>query len=122
MRRNQLSLRLGIAACLGLASLPVLAQGPVYPVKPIKVIVGFAAGGASDVTARMLVPAGTPREIVTRLNAVIGSIVNTPEMSDALRKQGLEPSTSTPEEFAAFIRNEVAQNMRIAKSAGIVTE
>ncbi len=70
----------------------------------------------------MLVPAGTPREIVTRLNAVIGSIVNTPEMSDALRKQGLEPSTSTPEEFGAFIRNEVAQNMRIAKSAGIVTE
>ncbi len=70
----------------------------------------------------ILAPAGTPREIVMRLNTVIGSIVNAPEMSDALRKQGLEPSTSTPEEFGAFIRNEVAQNMRIAKSAGIVTE
>ena len=70
----------------------------------------------------MLAPAGTPREIVTRLNTVIGSIVNTSEMSDALRKQGLEPSTSTPEEFGAFIRAEVAQNIRIAKSAGIVIE
>lgn len=70
----------------------------------------------------IIVPAGTPREIVTRLNTVIGSIVNTPEMSDALRKQGLEPATSTPEEFGAFIRNEVAQNIRIAKTAGINVE
>ena len=70
----------------------------------------------------ILAPAGVPREIVMRLNTVIGAIVNTPEMSDALRKQGLEPSTSTPEEFGAFIRNEVAQNIRIAKSAGINVE
>jgi len=70
----------------------------------------------------LLAPAGTPREVVARLNTVIGAIVNTPEMSDALRKQGLEPSTGTPEEFGAFIRNEVAQNMRIAKTAGINVE
>jgi tripartite-type tricarboxylate transporter receptor subunit TctC len=70
----------------------------------------------------MLAPSGTPREVVTRLNTVIGVIVNTSEMSDALRKQGLEPSTSTPEEFGAFIRNEVAQNIRIARTAGINVE
>lgn len=70
----------------------------------------------------MLAPAGTPREVVARLNTVIGAIVNTSEMSDALRKQGLEPSTSTPEEFGAFIRNEVAQNIRIARAAGIAVE
>ena len=70
----------------------------------------------------ILTPAGTPREIVVRLNTVIGAIVNTPEMSEALRKQGLEPSTSTPEEFGAFIRNEVAQNIGIARAAGIVVE
>ena len=70
----------------------------------------------------MLAPAGTPREIVMRLNAMIITIVNAPDMSDALRKQGLEPSTSTPEEFGAFIRNEVAQNIAIAKAAGINVE
>jgi tripartite-type tricarboxylate transporter receptor subunit TctC len=70
----------------------------------------------------ILVPAGTSREIVTRLNLAIVSIVNTPEMADTLRKQGLEPSPSTPDEFGAFIRNEVAQNIRIAKSAGINVE
>jgi tripartite-type tricarboxylate transporter receptor subunit TctC len=53
---------------------------------------------------------------------MIGVIVNASEMGDALRKQGLEPSTSTPEEFGAFIRNEVAQNMRIARTAGINVE
>jgi tripartite-type tricarboxylate transporter receptor subunit TctC len=70
----------------------------------------------------IVVPAGTAGSVVARLNHVIGAIVNTPEMSDALRKQGLEPGTSTPEEFGAFIRSEVAQNMRIAKSAGINVE
>jgi tripartite-type tricarboxylate transporter receptor subunit TctC len=43
-------------------------------------------------------------------------------MADSLRKQGLEPNTSTPEEFGAFIRNEIAQNVRIARSAGINVE
>jgi len=70
----------------------------------------------------MLVPAGTPREIVARLSSAVVAIVNTPEMADTLRKQGLEPSTSTPEEFGAFIRTEVAQNIRIAKEAGINVE
>jgi tripartite-type tricarboxylate transporter receptor subunit TctC len=70
----------------------------------------------------MLVPAGTPREVVARLNSAIVSIVNSPEMADTLRKQGLEPGTSTPDEFGAFIRHEVAQNIRIAKDAGINVE
>jgi tripartite-type tricarboxylate transporter receptor subunit TctC len=70
----------------------------------------------------MLAPAGTPREVVMRLNSAIGAIVNTPEMNDALRRQGLEPATGTPEEFGAFIRNEVAQNIRIAREAGINVE
>ena len=109
-----------VAVCLGMA--PFAARGQIYPAKPIKAFVGFAAGGASDVTARVLVPAATPREIVMRLNAVIAAIVNTPEMSDALRRQGLEPSTNSPEEFGAFLRNEITQNIRIAKAAGINVE
>jgi tripartite-type tricarboxylate transporter receptor subunit TctC len=70
----------------------------------------------------LLAPAGTPREIVTRLNAAIVKIVNTPDMRDTYMKQGLDPATSTPEEFAAFIRSEIAQNVRLVKSAGIRVE
>lgn len=70
----------------------------------------------------MLVPAHTPKETVARLNTAIVSILGAPDMADSLRKQGLEPNTSTPEEFGAFIRNEIAQNVRIARSAGINVE
>ncbi len=70
----------------------------------------------------MLVPAHTPKDVVARLNTAIVSILAAPDMADSLRKQGLEPNTSTPEEFGAFIRNEIAQNIKIAKSAGIVVE
>jgi tripartite-type tricarboxylate transporter receptor subunit TctC len=70
----------------------------------------------------VLAPAGVPREIVTRLNSVLVKIVNTAEMKDAFNRQGLDPASSTPEEFAAFIRNEVAQNIRLVKDAGIKVE
>ncbi len=70
----------------------------------------------------LLAPAGTPRDIVARLNAAIVKIVNTPEMRDTYMKQGLDPATSTPEEFAAFIRSEIAQNVKLVKSAGIRVE
>lgn len=70
----------------------------------------------------MLVPANTPKDIIARLNSTIVSILAAPEMADGMRKQGLEPSTSTPEEFGAFIRTEIAQNVKIAKSAGITLE
>lgn len=91
---------------------------PVIPTLAEAGLTGFDRSGWYG----MLVPAATPRDIVMRLNTVIAAIVNTPEMSDALRKQGLEPSTSSPEEFGAFIRNEIAQNIRIAKTAGINVE
>jgi tripartite-type tricarboxylate transporter receptor subunit TctC len=70
----------------------------------------------------MLAPAGVPREVVARLNSVIVKIVNTAEMKDAFNRQGLDPATSTPEEFAAFIRKEVAQNIKVVKEAGIKVE
>jgi tripartite-type tricarboxylate transporter receptor subunit TctC len=70
----------------------------------------------------VLAPAGAPREIVARLNSVIVKIVNAPDMKDAFNRQGLDPATSTPEEFAAFIRNEVAQNIKVVKDAGIKVE
>ena len=70
----------------------------------------------------VLAPAGVPREIVARLNSVIVRIVNTAEMKDAFNRQGLDPATSTPEEFGAFIRNEVAQNIKVVREAGIKVE
>ena len=70
----------------------------------------------------VLAPANVPRDIVMRLNAAIVKIVSTPDMKEAFMKQGLDPATSTTEEFSAFIRNEVAQNLKLVKAAGIKVE
>jgi tripartite-type tricarboxylate transporter receptor subunit TctC len=70
----------------------------------------------------VLVPAGTPREIVTRINAAVVKVVNTPEVRQALIAQGADPETNTPDEFARFIRDEVARAARVVKAAGIKPE
>ena len=49
-------------------------------------------------------------------------IANAPEIKEAMVKQGLEVQTNTPEQFAAFIRNERAQNAKLVKFAGIKIE
>ena len=58
-------------------------------------------------------PAGVPKEIIARLNAEIGKIVGTPKIKALFNKQGLEPSPNTPEEFAAFIREQLATNAKV---------
>ncbi len=70
----------------------------------------------------LLAPAGTPREIVTTLNTLVVKIVNTQEMRDLFGRQGLEAQTNTPEQYAALIKNELAQVARLIQSAGIRTE
>ncbi len=67
-------------------------------------------------------PAGMSRDIVARLHAAILKVVTTPEMKAALNKQGLDPRTSSPEQFAAHIRSEIAQNAKVIKLAGAKTE
>ncbi|MBI2289544.1 MAG: tripartite tricarboxylate transporter substrate binding protein [Betaproteobacteria bacterium] len=58
-------------------------------------------------------PAGVPKEIIARLHAEIGKIVGTPKIKALFNKQGLEPSPNTPEEFAAFIREQLATNAKV---------
>ncbi len=81
-------------------------------------LAGYERSGWNGVLA----PAGVPKEIIARLNAAIVKAVNTPEMKEAFIKQGLEAQTGTPEQFAAFIRGQLAQNAKVVKFAGIKTE
>jgi len=67
----------------------------------------------------VLAPTGVPKQIIARLNAVIGKVVNTPKMKESLGREGLEPRTDTPEEFAAFIHSELDKNARLCESIGL---
>ncbi len=64
-------------------------------------------------------PAGTPPEIVGRLNAEAAKILRSQEMRDFLSPQGAEPIGNTTEEFAAHIRAELAKWVQAVKLAGV---
>ena len=67
----------------------------------------------------ILAPAGTPKNIITRLNGELVKIMNSPEMKEKLAATGTEPLTSTPEEFADYIQREMAKWADVIKRAGV---
>jgi tripartite-type tricarboxylate transporter receptor subunit TctC len=67
-------------------------------------------------------PAGTSPEIVNRLNREINAGLTAPETKAAMEKLGFEPRGGSPQEFAAFIRDEVATWTPAAKAAGILPQ
>ena len=70
----------------------------------------------------LLAPAGTAAQIVARLNGEIGRVLLLRDVIDKLSSQGVEPHFSTPEEFAARIRDEIPKWARVIKSAGVRLE
>jgi len=67
----------------------------------------------------VLAPAGTPAPIVSVLNKEIVSGLKDPKMQARLSDNGSEPFASTPEEFAAYIKSEIALWAPIIKAAGV---
>jgi tripartite-type tricarboxylate transporter receptor subunit TctC len=67
----------------------------------------------------LLAPAGTPQPIINRLNGEIAKIVELKDVKEALARQGAEAQTSTPQEFAAFLKSEYAKWARVVKESGI---
>ena len=70
----------------------------------------------------VVAPAETPKEIIARLNATLLKIVREKDTQSYLAAQGLEPATSTPEELARIIRDEIPKFAKIVKAAGIKAE
>lgn len=70
----------------------------------------------------ILAPAGTPPEIVARLNAEIVKTLKTPEVYQKLQGQGFDVDTSTPEAFATLIRDDVDKWKKVAREANVKAE
>ena len=79
---------------------------------------GYDYANWNGVTA----PAALPKDIVARLNAVIVKMAAAPDVKELFNQQGMEPLSSTPEQFAAFLRNEVAKNAKLVQAIGIKAE
>ena len=72
--------------------------------------------------AGILVPAGTPNEVISRLNQSISKVVRSPEMRQRWIEQGLEPRAATPDELTAVIKSDVDKWGKIVREAGIRVE
>jgi len=75
---------------------------------------GFEASGANGLVG----PAGMPAPVVEKLNAAVIRIVREPAMSRFLSEQGADPYTTTPAEYAAYIKAEVAKWAKAVKDSG----
>jgi tripartite-type tricarboxylate transporter receptor subunit TctC len=67
----------------------------------------------------ILAPAGTPKEIVSRLNREIVDILKMPDIRDRLQSLGIEIVGGSPEDFAAFMKSEATKWQQIARDANV---
>ena len=79
-----------VALCL---AMPGVAAAQAYPVKPVRMIVTFAAGGGADFVARAIAP--------------------------KLIDMGMEPSLLSPADFRAFIQRDIAMWTEVVKASGV---
>jgi tripartite-type tricarboxylate transporter receptor subunit TctC len=89
-------------------------------------VLTMAEAGYPDIVGEnwfgVLVPAGTPREIVTLLHREIVKIVTEPATKERLAALGLDPVANSPEEFAAQIKGELVKWANVIRAAGIRAE
>jgi len=103
---------------IGVTTPEPLAQFPGVPTVSTSGLPGFTFNSWFTIMA----PAGTPKEIVARLNAEIVKALADPEVREKLNNQGLTIRGSTPEELGAATREQLAKYARLFKEAGIKSE
>ena len=108
-------LKAGKLRALGMA---MAKRSPLAPEVPTVAEAGLP-GFESIPWMGVLAPAGTPKDIVAKLNAEIVKIMRLQEVKERSLAQGVEPVGSTPEQFAAHINADAAKWFRLIKTAGI---
>ena len=103
---------------LGVSSLTRLPAAPDIPPIAEAGVPGFEASQWYGILA----PAGTPRPIVDRFNHEIRVALASPEITEALLRDGAEPWASSPEEFRDHIAREIPRWAAIIEKAGIKPE
>ena len=98
------------------------ARSPLFPGLPT--IDEAGVPGYEDITFNGLVaPAGTPREILVRLNEEVAKVVRVPALRNRFLERGVElKASASPEEFTAHIKAEFEKKGKLAREAGIKLE
>ncbi|MEO9101133.1 MAG: tripartite tricarboxylate transporter substrate binding protein [Burkholderiales bacterium] len=99
----------GLERAAAFANLPTMAES------------GYPALEAESWNG-LMVPAGTPRAVIDRLQAEIHRIVTEPAFAERLKEQGQTPIANTPEQFAARIAGDLAKWTALVKERGLSLE
>lgn len=108
------NVRSGKVRALGVSTRARIPALPDVPTIAESGVPGYDAVGYFGLVA----PAGTPAAIIERLHASVLSVLKDPAIRRSLSDQGAEPMTSTPAEYAALIRDEVAKWGRVVRESG----
>ena len=109
------NVKAGKLRALAVTSKTRIAAAPDVPTFEEAGVPGYEAVGWFGSVA----PAGTPREIIQRLNLETRNALALPDVRERVIAAGTEPATTTPEEFAAYIREETKKWGEVVRAAGI---
>jgi tripartite-type tricarboxylate transporter receptor subunit TctC len=109
------NVRAGKLRALAVTSKTRIAAAPDVPTFEEAGVPGYEAVGWFGSVA----PAGTPREIIQRLNLETRNALALPDVRERVIAAGTEPATTTPEEFAAYIREETKKWGEVVRAGGI---
>ena len=105
----------GKLRALAVTSARRFASVPNLPTMAEAGVPGYEAVSWNGIAA----PAGTPKDIVVRIQGEIARVLQLPDIKERFFKDGIEPVGSTPEQFAAHIRSERAKWEKVVERAGI---
>jgi tripartite-type tricarboxylate transporter receptor subunit TctC len=108
-------IKAGKVRALAVTTLKRSALMPELPTIAESGLPGFEANNWNGI----FLPAKTPRALVSKINKDIVAALNSPDLKDALFKQGLDAAPESPEAFAAYTKSEYAKWGKVIKAAGI---
>ena len=108
-------IRAGKIRALAVASEKRVAALPDLPTVGESGYPGFEAWAWQGFVA----PAGTPRDVVMKLNGAFAKVMADPAITQRLSESGFEPQTSTPDQFAAYMKSEIAKWAKVIRDSNI---
>jgi tripartite-type tricarboxylate transporter receptor subunit TctC len=112
------NVKAGKMRALGVTTSRRISAAPDVPTFAEAGVPGYESIGWFGVVA----PAGTPGDVIKRLNQEIAAAAALPEVRERVLAAGAEPFTDTPQEFAAFIRDESRKWSEVIRRAGVKIE
>jgi tripartite-type tricarboxylate transporter receptor subunit TctC len=104
----------GTIATIAISSAKRFSRLPEIPTFDEAGLRDFESNGWFGIVA----PAGTPHDVIARLNAAFVTVLNDPAVADRIRALGSEPMPMTPDAFAAFIRSEIDKWLKVVAASG----